>query len=275
MHYVRPFDPWKSKLCTCPPKYSFNPYTGCAHACLYCYATYIPNFFRLRLKKNLFKYLEKDLEKLSPGTLISMSNSSDPYPPVERELGITRKCLELIKEYDLRVLIVTKSDLFVRDLDLISDMKAAISVTITGCDVLEPNAPSTERRIEAFRKILDAGIPAILRFDPIVPQLNEDKLWIIDKTDPDHVVSSTLKLKRDSFRRVTSKLPALKDLFSRLYLECGERVSGYMYLPKQMRIKMLEKVAKKCEELGISYGFCREGIDFKAPSCDGSHLIMK
>ncbi|MFW6185960.1 MAG: radical SAM protein, partial [Halobacteriota archaeon] len=52
---VRPFDPWRSELCTCPPKYSFNPYTGCAHGCLYCYATYIPHFHNLRMKKDLLK----------------------------------------------------------------------------------------------------------------------------------------------------------------------------------------------------------------------------
>jgi len=61
---LSPFDPWKHKLCTCPRKYSFNPYTGCGHRCVYCYATYIPNFFKVREKKNVFKRLEKELESL-------------------------------------------------------------------------------------------------------------------------------------------------------------------------------------------------------------------
>ncbi|MFW5936345.1 MAG: radical SAM protein, partial [Candidatus Hadarchaeota archaeon] len=67
---VRPFDPWRSELCTCPPKYSFNPYTGCAHGCLYCYATYIPHFHNLRMKKDLLKRLDSDLRKLPEKQLI-------------------------------------------------------------------------------------------------------------------------------------------------------------------------------------------------------------
>ncbi len=274
MRYIRPFDPWKSKLCTCSEKYSFNPYTGCAHGCLYCYATYIPRFFQVRTKRNVIRELEKDLKELPSNALISMSNSSDPYPPIERDLEITRKCLQIIKEYDFPLLIVTKSDIVVRDLDIISEMRCAVSITITGCDELEPNAPSTEKRIEAFRKVVDAGVPAVLRFDPIVPGLNEDKLWIIEKCNPDHVVASTLKLKPDSFARISKRFPNLAKKLSEIYSR-GERIGGYRYLPKTMRLKLLSRVANFCDELGISWAFCREGLQFKAPSCDGSHLIMK
>ena len=144
MRVIKPFDPWKSELCTCPPKYSFNPYTGCAHQCVYCYATYIPRFFKLRLKKNLYKNLERDLKEIPEDSLISMSNSSDPYPPSEKELGITRRCIQIMKEYDVRLMIVTKSDIFVRDIDLLSEMNSVVCVTITGCDAAEPFAPKTE-----------------------------------------------------------------------------------------------------------------------------------
>lgn len=277
MDVIRPFDPWKSKLCTCPEKYSFNPYTGCQHNCLYCYSTYIPNFRNLRLKNGLFRRIIRDLDKLPKNSLISMSNSSDPYPPVEKKYEITRKCLEIFREYDVRLLVVTKGDVIVRDIDLLSELKSAISITIT-CDnntakILEPNAPKTERRIEIMKVIKDVGIPTILRLDPIIPLINEDAVWLIEECEPGHVVSSTLKLRWDSFKRMVSAFPFLKNKYEELYLKKGERMQNYFYLPKNYRIRLLSKVKEKCEELGISYAFCREGIEFKAKSCDGSHLI--
>ncbi len=277
MKLLNTFDPWKSRLCTCPAKYSFNPYTGCSHNCLYCYATYIPEFWHLREKKDLFRRLEKELEELPSNAIVSMSNSSDPYPPVEKSREITRRCLQLMKEFDVHLLVVTKSDLVVRDLDLLTELKAAVAVTVTGKDAekLEVNAPSTEKRMHALKSVKDAGIPAILRLDPLLPWTSKQK-WmdVIEKCSfVDHVVTSTLKLKRDGYMRIVKSFPELENRISKLYLEEGERVGSYMYLNKERREAMLNEVAEKCRELGISYGFCREGIKFSSKSCDGTHLI--
>ena len=109
---LRPFDPWKNPLCTCPPKLSLNPYTGCQHGCIYCYASsYIPRFQECRPKVDLLKRLEKELAKINPDTLVAMSNSSDPYPPMEEELRLSRGCLQILKRMDCRVQVVTKSDI--------------------------------------------------------------------------------------------------------------------------------------------------------------------
>ncbi len=278
MYYVKPFDPWKSPLCTCPPKYSFNPYTGCAHNCIYCYATYIPRFHRLRLKRDLFRKLKSDLRKLPPNSLISMSNSSDPYPQAEKSLEITRRCLEIMRDYDIRLLIVTKSDIVTRDIDLLSEMRCAVSITVTcisDCmaSKIEPNAPKPKDRIDALKKLKDAGIPVILRLDPVIPFLTESEaLKVLEACDfVDHVVTSTLKLRRDILAR-----------FERVFLELAERYriiytervgKSYYYMPRELRFKLLKPIIERCEELGISYAFCREGFEFKAKSCDGSHLI--
>ncbi|MET1125092.1 MAG: radical SAM protein [Archaeoglobaceae archaeon] len=269
MRVVRPFDPWKSELCTCPEKFSFNPYTGCSHRCLYCYATYIPRFFELREKRNLLRNLEKDLRELPRDAVISMSNSSDPYPPVERERELTRKCIELMRDYDVKLLVVTKSDIVIRDLDLISEMRAAVCITITGLEAFE-GAPRTERRIEAFRTVKDYGIPAILRFDPVIPGVNDGKLWIIEKCEPDHVVTSTLKLKRDAVGRL-KRFEEIRSLLP-LYVE---KHGGYRYLRRDVRERVLRKIEEFCASLGISCAFCREGLPFKAASCDGQHLIRR
>jgi DNA repair photolyase len=277
MHYIKPFDPWKSPLCTCPPKYSFNPYTGCVHNCVYCYATYIPRFHQLRLKKDLFRRLRKDLEKLSLNALISMSNSSDPYPPAERSLEITRRCLEIMKDYDIRLLVVTKSDIVARDVDLLSEMRCAVSITITCLSdsiakKIEPNAPKPRDRIEALKNLKDAGIPVLLRLDPIIPFLTESEaVKVIEACDfVDHVVTSTLKLRKDILARFAKVFPELAERYKKIYTE---KVGSYKYLPKELRLRILKQIADKCEELGIGCAFCREGFGFDAGSCDGSHLI--
>ncbi len=268
MRVIRPFDPWRSELCTCPEKYSFNPYTGCAHRCLYCYATYIPRFFEVREKRNLLRNLERDLRELPEGSIISMSNSSDPYPPVEREKGITRNCLKLMRDFAVRLLVVTKSDIVTRDIDVLSEINCVVCVTVTGLDTLETNAPPTEKRINAIRAVKDAGIPVVLRFDPVIPGMNDDKLWIIEKVEPDHVVTSTLKLKPDAIRRMAN-VPHIRRILP-LYTE---RKGSYRYISRHIRLGLLRRVEKFCDEIGISCGFCREGVEFKAPSCDGSHLL--
>lgn len=287
---IRPFDPWKSDLCTCKEKYSFNPYTGCSHNCQYCYATYIPRFFNVRLKKDLFKRLEKDLQKITG--LISMSNSSEPYPPLEKKMAITRKCLKLMKEYDSRLLIVTKGDTVVRDIDILSKMKCAVSISINTPkkNVFEPNAPSPDVRIAALKKIKDAGIPTILRLDPVLPLQVDDALSVLESCDfVDHVVSSTLKLKPDSLKRVVNALTQLQpspkvharnirqheDIYRELYIIKGEKIQNSYYLSKKLRSDILEKIATKCKEIGLSFSLCREGISFDAKSCDGSHLIRR
>src|SRR5512137_228217 len=96
---LTPFDPWKSSLCTCPSKLSLNPYTGCPHGCLYCYASsYIPHFSRCRPKSDLLKRLAREAARIRPGSLVAMSNSSDPYPLLEEKLLLTRSSLEILRQ---------------------------------------------------------------------------------------------------------------------------------------------------------------------------------
>ena len=136
------FDPWKSKLCTCPNKLTFNPYTGCDHRCLYCYASsYIPNFQKCRPKKNLLTRLEHEAKKLS-GELISISNSSDPYPRLEKKMELTRKCLEILAKNRCKLQIVTKSDLIIRDIDILQTVPCVVAITVLTTDDQTPKIPS-------------------------------------------------------------------------------------------------------------------------------------
>jgi len=173
-------------------------------------------------------------------------------------------------------LIVTKSDIVTRDVDILSEMRCAVSITVTCISndlakKLEPCAPDPQSRINALKYIKEHGIPVILRLDPIIPFLTEkEAIKVLEKCDfVDHVVTSTLKLKKNMLNRF-AKFPELVNKFKKIYVE---KVRSYLYLPKNYRIKLLEPIKNACEELGISFSFCREGFKFNAESCDGSHLI--
>ena len=269
------FDPWKSKLCTCPQKYSFSPYTGCSHACVYCYITsYIPNPFHARLKKDLFKRLKKEVKKIDKNLYISMANSSDPYTPEEKELMATRKSLKIFKENEIKVLIITKSDIVARDIDIIGDMHASVSITLTSLNdkkmaTIERRAPPPSRRLEAMEELHSNGIPCSIRLDPIIPTINDDELEEIVREASrycSHIVTSTIKPRRDSLKRIAAVIPYFK--MTKL-----ERIGNSYYLPKEMRFNLLARVEKAAQKYGMSFATCREGYPFKAKTCDGSHLI--
>jgi len=281
--YLRSFDPWKSDLCTCPSKYSLNPYTGCSHRCIYCYASsYIKNFFNCRTKPNLLEDLKRQLKKIPKDSLISLSNTSDPYPPIEKELKITRKCLKIFKDFEMKVLIITKSDIVLRDIDLLKEMKSTVTLTITSLKFyqeLEPNAPSPFIRLKAIEKLSKKGINTGLRIDPIILGINEveiDKILILAKeSGVRHIIASTFKPRWDSWKRFSRVFPEISKKLEELYFKEGSKISNSWYLPESIRKELILKVSQKCSEIGLSFSSCREGFPElnNSLSCDGSHLI--
>ncbi len=275
------FDPWRSKLCTCSRKYSLNPYTGCSHGCLYCYITsYIPRGHEARLKRNLFKDLKRELPKLDRSIPITMSNSSDPYQPLEREHRITRRVLKMLS--DFKVQIVTKGALVARDADLLSETKATVAVTVTTLDEklaekLEPFAPPPEERLRAMEHLISKGVPVSARIDPIIPYINEEVGALVRELSDIgvvHVTSSTFKPRFDSWRRFKEAFPEEAEKLHRLYFELGERKQNSFYLPEDLRMRLMRGVREACEKHGISFATCREGLSLNtAKSCDGLHLI--
>lgn len=266
---IRAFDPWKSVLCTCPPKYSVNPYIGCDHCCVYCYITaYIKDAFLCRPKKSLIQTLERELTRIDRDRIISMANSSDPYPRIEREMQLTRRVVELFNTEKVRFQIVTKSDIVVRDIDLLQSSRCAVAVTITTADEnvakkLEPGAPPPGKRVEALKRVKEAGIPVSVRIDPIIPGLT-DPLAVLEKVHfVDHVTASTLKLRPDGVVRMQKAFPGV---------EVGSRRGNVWYLPDQLRWEVLGDIREKCAEYGISFGTCREGVRSER-NCDGTHLV--
>lgn len=286
---LRPFDPWRSPLCTCPPKYSLHPYTGCDHHCLYCYATAYIGLRPSTPKKGFLETLRKDLVDADPSIPVELSSSSDPYPPPEARLKLTRSAIRLLVVRGFRVLVTTKSHLVVRDLDILSKGNAAVMVTVTTMDesvarLLEPGAPAPGERIKAIKALALAGVPVGARIDPVIPGLNDDPgeleelVGVIADAGAKHVVTSTYKARPDSLSRLVDSFPELERTLRRLYLNEGERFKGYRYLLAKLRARLLEPVVQAAKRLGLSYATCREGLTgpefFSAPSCDGSHLIL-
>ncbi len=282
------FDPWNNPLCTCPFKYSLHPYTGCSHQCLYCYAT---SYIRVRKsipKKNFIQRLLRDLERADPRILISMSNSSDPYPPEEKEYMLTRKTLEILLPRGFKVLVVTKGSLVSRDKDLLSKGNAAVTMTITTLDEslakkLEPNAPPPHDRIRALRELIEHGVPVGVRVDPIIPYVNDDEEMIRELVETlasigvGFIVTSTYKARPDNLKRMKEAFPEIAAKLDKLYRVEGTWIRGYWYLPLELRKKLLKPVIEAARRHGLEYATCREGLTskewFNARSCDGTHLI--
>ncbi|NPV61213.1 MAG: radical SAM protein [Methanotrichaceae archaeon] len=281
---LRNFDPWKSPLCTCPPKLSLNPYTGCAHGCLYCYASsYIPRFQECRPKEGLLKRLARELARAEPDKIVSLSNSSDPYPPMEEGLKLTRGCLRLLKDYGRSAQVVTKSDIVKRDIDILKEMPSAVSITITTLSddlsrKLEINAPLPKRRLNAIRALRGEGIPVSVRLDPIIPGINdseiEELVSAVAQAGALHVTSSTYKARPDSWKRMCRAFPEEMVALGQLF-EQGSRTGGSRYLPVQMRKKLMAAVCKASTCESLTFSCCREDLAFGGTaSCDGTHLLV-
>ncbi|MEM4835722.1 MAG: radical SAM protein [Sulfolobales archaeon] len=289
MYVVRPFDPWRSPLCTCPTKYVLHPYTGCGHRCLYCYASsYIRNFFNPRPKKDLRSKLARDLQLISPGSIVEVSTSSDPYTPPEESLLITREAILEILKHGYKLLITTKSTLVLRDLDLLVKYKdrVAVAITITTLDnriasALEPGAPGVTERLKVVKLLSKSGIPTLVRVDPIVPYINDDFTGIVKLVDhvaeagAIQITSSTYKARSDSLKRLLKAFPEISSMLLEAY-KTGNKVGGYMYLRSEDRLEYMKSVRDAAARAGLAFNTCREGfpeLATKGFSCDGSSLI--
>ena len=168
--------------------YCINPYTGCSHGCRYCYATFMKRFTGhgepwgsfVDAKINTPEILQRQMKKAPRGNIM-LSSVTDPYQPVENQYKLTRRCLEVLLDYQFPVSILTKSSLVLRDLDLIKRFKEAeVGITITTDDdkirqIFEPNAPAIETRIHALKELSENGVETYAFIGPLLP-LNPEAL---------------------------------------------------------------------------------------------------
>ena len=288
---------------------SINPYRGCEHGCVYCYARpthcYLGHSAGLDFETKLYaksdaaKLLEQELAKpgYQPQT-IALGANTDPYQPIERERQISRRVLEVLSATNHPVGIVTKSALVARDIDILAPMaakglaKVAISVTTLDRKVaraMEPRAATPSRRLETIRQLSEAGIPVTVMVAPVIPGLT------------DHEIEGILKAARDAGASdagyVLLRLPLeIKDLFREwLATEFPDRANRVIKLLQSMhggkdyvanfgqrqrgtgpyadQIAMRFRLARKRLELGTERLSLRTDL-FERPKLRGQQLAL-
>jgi len=201
--------------------YSLNPYRGCEHGCAYCYARTYHEYLgfspgldfetRIMVKPNAPELLERELDaKGWEPQPLACSGATDCYQPVERQLEITRGCMEVLARFLNPVTVVTKNHLVTRDIDHLQRLShhraGAVLLSITTLDrelamKLEPRASTPEFRLRAVKELNDAGIPAGVSVAPIIPGLNDHEIPAILEAAADHgapfAVYSILRLPRN------------------------------------------------------------------------------
>ena len=168
-------------------KNGMNLYRGCSHGCIYCDSRskcyhMEHDFEDIEIKENALELLEDALRKKRKRCMIGTGSMTDPYIPLEYELQYVRKSLELIYKYGFGFTVITKSDMILRDLDLLKKIneraKCVVQMTLTTfdeelCKKIEPNVASTKRRFEVLKILQSEGIPTVVWLCPVLPFIND------------------------------------------------------------------------------------------------------
>ncbi len=188
--------------------FALNPYQGCGHDCVYCYAPFVLGIERGRwsdvgAKLDLPRLLASELSR-DPGT-IGLGTVTDPYQPIEESTLLTRRCLEVLAAKKARCSLLTKSDLVLRDVDIIKRIPGAeVGVTTTVVDekdakAFEPRAPSPQRRLKAVRRLVSEGIDAYVLVGPVIPGVTDlqanELVKAISETGAKRVMTDRLRLR--------------------------------------------------------------------------------
>ncbi len=227
--------------------------------------------------------MKREAAKLN-GETISIANSSDPYPRAEASAGLTRRCLEILIESNCKIQIITKSNIVVRDDDLLSKVPSTVALTITTDDdniakLIEPHAPLPSQRLRAAQDLIKKGIPVSVRIDPIIPSVNDQPQKLISalaNIGVQHLTCSTYKAKPDNWMRLIQAMPKVAENLKPLYFQQGEKIGGNTLLPKEFRFRLLKNIRDLAVANNMKFGVCREGLpELNTASCDGSWLMPK
>lgn len=254
------------------PKNGMNLYRGCTHGCIYCDSRsrcyhMDHDFEDIEVKENAIELLEKALRSKRKKCMIGTGAMTDPYIPLELELGNVRKALELIYKYGFGVTLQTKSDRILRDLDLLSRInkstKCVVQMTLTTydddlCRKIEPNVCVTSERVRVLKILRDSGIPTVVWLCPILPFINDTKeniAGIMDYCTDAKVYGVIcfgmgLTLREGNreyfYRQLDRCFPGLKDRYIYEY--------GSQYEVRSRNHESLMNLFRdKCDESGIKY----------------------
>lgn len=251
--------------------YVMNIYRGCNHGCIYCYARSnyyekTDNFDCIRAKEEALRIIRDDLRrKIRRGTVLT-GGVSDPYNPEEKEHKLTRNALELINAYDFGICVITKSDLVIRDTDILLNIKesapASINFSITShddetCKKIEPYVSTTTARFKAIEHLAKNGLITGVLMDPIIPYItdSEDNVREMVKKakhyGAQYMYISTLvtmaDVQRDYFhKKAEEHYPGISEKYNQKY--------GQYYRCRSSKSKKLwDTFVETCEKEGLNY----------------------
>ncbi|MGA8309333.1 MAG: radical SAM protein [Terriglobales bacterium] len=265
-----------------PFTWTINPYRGCEFACKYCYARYTHEFMEMRdgvdfeqkiyVKQHAANLLRQELRRVKPGEEIAIGTATDPYQPAERRFEVTRAILEeLARHQGLEIGLITKGTLILRDLDLLKAMKRNnklfVNLTITTLNVelariLEPRAPRPDLRMEAVRKLNEAGVDAGVSCSPVIPGITDaprDLEAVVRATAEaggKHIFANPLFLKPCS---AAVFLPFLEKEFPQLAASYQQRYKDRAFLPKTYGKRISQLMSRLRQKYGIVRGDERYG----------------
>ncbi|CAG0969280.1 hypothetical protein METP3_01341 [Methanosarcinales archaeon] len=237
--------------------YALNPYMGCEHACVYCYAPSVIHWDKgkwgelVEVKVNLPRILSKELRMKKKG-VVGLGTVTDPYQPAEKKYEITRRCLELLLLHDFPVCIQTKSSLVLRDMDLLkrfSNLEAGVTLTALDESVrakMEPGASTVEERLRTLSELSKNGINTWVFLGPVMPCITDVDALVeaIAQVKPKYVLVDRLRLKEGVWEGVrqfiTGFKPELLKGYERIFLKGEDYYS-----------EVFERFLKRCEEKGV------------------------
>ena len=257
-----------------PFNWTINPYRGCEFGCKYCYARYTHEFMEMRdgldferkiyVKQQTAWLLRQELKQVKRGEQIAIGTATDPYQPAEKRFEITRSILqELALHHGLEIGIVTKSDLVVRDIDLLREVAEhntlTISLTVTTLNtklarILEPRAPRPDLRVQALAKMSAAGLNAGVICAPVLPGITDspaalDKLFRATKeAGGKYISANTLFLKPCS---ASIFLPFLEKEFPDLVADYHKRYAGRAFVSKAYSKRLSDLMTSLRKKYGI------------------------
>jgi DNA repair photolyase len=243
--------------------YSLNCYTGCAHACAYCYARFMQRFHPhdepwgafVDVKVNAVEVLKRQLRRVKPGNVF-VSSACDGWQPIEAQWRLTRRCCELLLEYGFELHVLTKSTLVLRDMDVFAGHPVEVGVTVTTLDerlkeLWEPGTASVEERFGVIEAAQKAGLRTSIMFGPLLPLLSDsqeaiealldraaaldvDQIWIDAMNPRPRVWPAVASLLRERF-------PELTESYRRILFDRAVRAA---YLA-DLRTRITTAVARK------------------------------
>lgn len=254
-------------------KNGMNLYRGCTHGCIYCDSRSecygMTNTFEdVEVKQNAPQLLENALRKKRKPCMIGMGAMTDPYLSLEKTERLTRQALEIIEHYAFGVTLITKSDLVLRDIDLLQSInrkaKCVVQMTLTTydedlCRILEPNVATTKRRVEVLMELKKAGIPTVVWMTPILPFINDTEdnirglLCYCKEADIKGILTFGIGMTLRSgnreyfYKKLDEHFPDMKRQYMHFF--------GSSYGIKSPNEKLLSKIVKNfCKENNIING---------------------